>query len=85
MTGRFTTVDVQGLAGDKCAADLGTMRRWIRGQRAVGTLTGGLALARSEITVKAHRGQVMRKMQVQSLADLVRVAGALDVRLVAHV
>src|SRR5947209_3281670 len=39
----------------------------------------------SEITVKAHRGQVMRKMQVQSLADLVRVAAALDVPLVAHV
>jgi len=33
----------------------------------------------SEITVKAHRGQVMRKMQVHSLADLVRVAAALGV------
>jgi FixJ family two-component response regulator len=38
----------------------------------------------SEITVKAHRGQVMRKMQVDSLAHLVRVAAALDVPLVAH-
>ena len=38
----------------------------------------------SEITVKAHRGRVMRKMQVDSLADLVRAAAALDVSIVAH-
>ena len=40
-----------------------------------------LELGISEITVKAHRGQVMRKMRVQSLADLVRVATALEVPL----
>ena len=43
-----------------------------------------LKLGISEITVKAHRGRVMRKMQVDSLAGLVRAAAALDVSLVAH-
>jgi FixJ family two-component response regulator len=38
----------------------------------------------SEITVKAHRGRVMRKMQVDSLAQLVRAAGALDIPLFVH-
>jgi FixJ family two-component response regulator len=38
----------------------------------------------SEITVKAHRGQVMRKMDVASLADLVRLAARLDVPLTPH-
>jgi len=28
----------------------------------------------SEITVKAHRGKVMRKMKVRSLADLVKMS-----------
>ena len=33
----------------------------------------------SEKTVKAHRAQVMRKMQAQSLPDLVRMAQRLTV------
>jgi FixJ family two-component response regulator len=33
----------------------------------------------SEITVKAHRGNVMQKMQVDSLADLVRMAARLRI------
>jgi FixJ family two-component response regulator len=33
----------------------------------------------SEITVKIHRGSVMRKMEAKSLADLVRKAEALGV------
>src|SRR5262249_32290791 len=40
----------------------------------------GGELGISEVTVKAHRGQVMRKMKVDSLADLVRSAGRLSLR-----
>jgi FixJ family two-component response regulator len=40
----------------------------------------GFELGISEITVKAHRGQVMRKMGAGSLAALVRMATALDLQ-----
>jgi FixJ family two-component response regulator len=39
----------------------------------------GGELGISEITVKAHRGQVMRKMKARSLADLVTIAARLGV------
>ncbi len=39
----------------------------------------GGELGISEITVKAHRGQVMQKMKADSVADLVKMAGRLGV------
>ena len=39
----------------------------------------GMRLGISEITVKAHRGKVMRKMQAESFADLVHLAARLGV------
>jgi FixJ family two-component response regulator len=69
-----------------CHASLTPRERETMALVASGLLNKQIAakLGISEITVKAHRGQVMRKMRVDSLADLVRVAAALDLPLVAH-
>jgi FixJ family two-component response regulator len=69
-----------------CHASLTPREREIMALVVSGLLNKQIAveLGISEITMKAHRGQVMRKMQVDSLADLVRVAAALDVPVTAH-
>jgi FixJ family two-component response regulator len=43
----------------------------------------GGELGISEITVKAHRGQVMRKMKADSLPELVTMAATLGLRTAA--
>jgi FixJ family two-component response regulator len=69
-----------------CHAALTPREREIMGLVVSGLLNKQIAaeLGISEITVKAHRGRVMRKMQVDSLADLVRVAAALEIPLAAN-
>jgi len=58
-----------------------------REQEVMAFVTSGLMnkqiaadLGVSEITVKVHRGNVMRKMAAKSLADLVRMADVLGIR-----
>jgi FixJ family two-component response regulator len=58
-----------------------------REQQVIGFVTAGLMnkqiaaeIGVSEITVKVHRGNVMKKMGARSLADLVRMADALGIR-----
>ena len=62
-----------------------------REQEVFGLVTAGLMnkqvageLGISEITAKVHRGNVMRKMEARSLADLVRMADALGIRQAKH-
>jgi FixJ family two-component response regulator len=62
-----------------CYASLTPREREVMALVASGLLNkqAGGKLGISEITVKAHRGQVMRKMKADSLPDLVKMAGRL--------
>lgn len=72
-------IEIRNLRG--CYASLTPRERQVMALVVSGLLNKqvGGELGISEITVKAHRGQVMLKMKANSLADLVRMAAKIGV------
>jgi len=75
-------VDAEMQAIKNCYQSLTPREREVMALVAAGLLNKqvGGELGISEITVKAHRGQVMRKMKAGSLPDLVTMAARLGLR-----
>jgi FixJ family two-component response regulator len=76
---RHDAAVIAGLQG--CYESLTTREREVMALVVTGRLNKQIAadLNVSEVTVKVHRGQVMRKMQTRSLAELVRMADKLGI------
>ena len=82
-TDRVRLAEAAGIAGlQACHERLTPREKDVMALVVTGLMNKQVAarLSLSEITVKIHRGNMMRRMEAQSLADLVRMAEQLGVR-----
>ena len=86
---RALAVDEKRRADEKTVADLRSLYESLtpREREVLALATAGMMnkliaaeLGVSEVTVKVHRSNVMRKLRTRSLADLARIADALGIR-----
>jgi RNA polymerase sigma factor (sigma-70 family) len=86
---RALAVDEKRRADERTVADLRSLYESLtpREREVLALATAGMMnkliaakLGVSEVTVKVHRSNVMRKLRTRSLADLARIADALGIR-----